>query len=139
MPIRDEKTYAIMGFKDFWVAYTRLKNKELRLSAFRAYKSEKRMLKSLAMKHGLHRRDTKCAVPKTGMLKVAELLENSYLGIYEMTEKALSLFNQWKSSNVREEYIKDLLKNLNFEWINTHLDEHMLKKVEEIQTEIRSR
>lgn len=64
MSIRDEKTYAIMSYQDFLVSNSRLRKGELKQSAFRAYKAERRMLQSLAMKHNLHRKDTKCAVPK---------------------------------------------------------------------------
>ena len=136
MPIRDERTYALMSYKDFLVSYTRLKKGELRLSAFRAYKAERRMLQSLAMKHDLHRKDTKCAVPKKEMLKTAKELEKYYPGIYKMTEKALLLFDEWKNDNAKEEDIKELLKELNYDWIKSHLTEEMIKKVKEIQREL---
>ena len=133
MPIRDEKTYAIMSYKDFLVSYSRLKKGELRLSAFRAYKAERRMLQSLAMKHNLHRKDTKCAVPKYEMLKTAKELEKYYQGIYKMTEKALSLFDEWKNNNAKEEDIRNLLKELNYDWIKNHLTEEMLERIKELQ------
>ncbi|QIW24086.1 hypothetical protein EWF20_07970 [Sulfolobus sp. S-194] len=136
MPIRDEKTYARMSLNDFLVSYERLKKGELRLSAFRAYKTERRMLQALAIKHDLHRKDTKCAVPKKEMLKVAEELEEKYNGIYEMTQKALKLFEQWKNKNVDEKSIRDLLFSLNYDWIKEHLADKELDKIKNIQKEL---
>jgi len=133
MPIRDEKTYAIMSYKDFLVSYSRLRKGELKLSAFRAYKAERRMLQSLAMKHNLHRKDTKCAVPKHEMLKTAKELEKHYPGIYQLTEKALSLFDEWKNNNARREDIQFLLRELNYDWIKHHLTEEKIEKIRELQ------
>ncbi|BFH74173.1 PaREP1 family protein [Sulfurisphaera javensis] len=138
MPIRDERTYAKMSFNDFLVSYERLKKGELKLSAFRAYKAERRMLQSLAMKHNLHRNDTKCAVPKKEMLKVARELENLYQGIYLMTEKALELFDEWKNNNAKEEDIKNLLVMLPYEWLNIHLSKEEIKKIKELQDKLKS-
>ncbi len=137
MPIRDEKTYAKMSYNDFKVAFERLKRGELKLSAFRAYKSLRRMLQSLAMKYDLHRKDTPCAVPKNCMLKVAEELEKYYNGIEEMTKEALKLFDEWKNDNAKEDDIKELLKKLKFEWISSHLTEEELKKINEMKSELK--
>ncbi|BDC18589.1 hypothetical protein [Acidianus sp. HS-5] len=136
MPIRDEKTYAKMSYNDFKVAFERLKKGELRLSAWRAYKSLRRMLQSLAMKHDLHRKDTPCAVPKNCMLKVSEELEKHYPGIQKMTEEALKLFDEWKNNTANAEDIKRLLKELRFDWISSHLTEEELKKIEETKKEL---
>ena len=66
MTIRDEITYARISYNDFIASYYRSEKGDLRLSAFRAYKAERRLLQSLAMRHNLHRKDTRCAVPKKG-------------------------------------------------------------------------
>jgi hypothetical protein len=136
MPIRDEQTYAKMSYNDFKVAFERLKRGELKLSAWRAYKSLRRMLQSLAMKYDLHRKDTPCAVPKNCMIRVAEELEKYYNGITEMTKEALRLFDEWKENYARREDIIKLLKELRFEWISSHLTKEEMNEIEEIKKEL---
>ncbi|MEJ2772825.1 PaREP1 family protein [Stygiolobus sp. CP859M] len=100
MTIRDEITYARISYNDFIVSYYRLEKGDLRLSAFRAYKAERRLLQSLAMRHNLHRKDIRCAVPKKEMLQVSKQLDKIYRNIYQFTEMALSLFEQYKENKV---------------------------------------
>ena len=138
MPIRDELTYAKMSYKDFIVAYERLKKGELRLSAFRAYKAERRLLQSLAMKHGLYNKKTKCAVPKKEMLIVASQLEGSYKGIRKLTEIALSLFDKYRKGEVRKEDIITLLSGLNYEWLNGKLSREEINEIKKLQYTLNS-
>lgn len=130
MPIRDEKTYAKMSYKDFIVATERAKNGELKLAAFRAYKAERRMLQCLAMIHDLHRKDTHCAVPKNEMLEVSQKLQKNYPEIDQMTQKALKLFDEWKNDNANYEDIVSLLKSLKYEWIKQFLSDEDLEKIQ---------
>ena len=136
MPIRDEPTYARLSYNDFLVAYERLEKGELRLSAFRAYKAERRLLQALAMHHDLHRKDTKCAVPKKEMLAVASKLESIYPGIYSLTKEALELFDEYKNNSVERSKIISLLKSLNYDWISYHLTEEQVKRIKELQTKL---
>ncbi|BBG24992.1 PaREP1 family protein [Sulfuracidifex tepidarius] len=133
MPIRDEKTYARMSLNDFKVAYERLKKGELRLSAFRAYKAERRMLQCLAMIHDLHRKDTPCAVPKRCMMDVAERLRGKYEGIEDMTSSALSLFDQWKRGDVDPDDVKELLVRLRYDWLKDFLDDREIMEIDELK------
>ncbi|BCU71059.1 hypothetical protein [Stygiolobus caldivivus] len=137
MPIRDEITYARMSFNDFLVSYERLENGLLKLSAFRAYKAERRLLQSLAMHHGFHRKDTKCAVPKKEMLEVALKLENVYKGIYLMTKEALELFEQYKTGNVEKSKIVSLLLSLNYDWLLGNLTKEQIEKIRKLQLKLR--
>ncbi|ARM74762.1 hypothetical protein [Acidianus manzaensis] len=138
MPIRSERQYALMSFKDFIVSYERVKNKEYALSAFRAYKSLRRMLQSLAMKHNLHNKSTPCAVPKQDMIKVAEALNEVYPSILNMTKNALNLFDEWKSKNAKKDDIIDLLLSLDFSWISKYLSDDDLNKIESIKEELKN-
>ncbi|BBG23236.1 hypothetical protein [Sulfuracidifex tepidarius] len=135
MPIRDEETYARMSVKDFEVAYVRLKRGDLKLAAFRAYKAERRLLQCLAMIHGIHRRNTPCAVPKGEMKDVACKLEGAYEGISEMTSLALSLFNERKQGNPSPRDIRNLLSQLRYEWIKQFIGEE-IEKIQKIKNEL---
>lgn len=139
MAIRDEITYARMSYKDFIVSYYRLEKGELRLSAFRAYKAERRLLQSLAMHHNLHRKDTNCAVPKKEMLQVSKKLDKLYHGIYQFTETALSLFEQYKKNNVDKKNIILLLVSLNYEWVSQHLTKEQVDRIKMIQCQMMKR
>jgi len=130
MPIRSEKKYAEMSIDDANVAVYRLNNNIMDLAAFRAYKSLRRLLQSLAMKYNYNRNDTKCAVPKNEMLKVAKLLENNgYKNIYKNTEISLKLFNEWKNHNSNKNDIILLLKNINFNWLSGIIDENTINNL----------
>ncbi|AWR96285.1 hypothetical protein DFR86_01155 [Acidianus sulfidivorans JP7] len=137
MPIRTEEQYALMSYRDFLVAYERLKKGNYVLSAFRAYKSLRRMLQSLAMKHDLHSKVTPCAVPKADMIKVAKELDDKYSGILEMTRNALKLFDEWKNKTANKEDIINLLLSLNFNWISNHLSPDYLNKIEIVKEELK--
>ena len=127
MPIRSEKQYAEMAIKDANVACIRLNKNIIDLAAFRAYKSLRRLLQSLAMKYKYNRNDTKCAVPKNEMLMVAGLLENKgYKNIYKNTEIALKLFDEWKNHNSNREDIIMLLKGIDFTWLSDLIDKNII-------------
>ncbi len=87
------------------------------------------MLQCLAMVHDLHRKDTPCAVPKNEMLEVSQKLQKNYPNIYEMTQKALKLFDEWKNDNANYNDIVNLLKSLKYEWIKQFLSEQELEKI----------
>lgn len=108
-----------MSIEDADVACKRLENNIINLAAFRAYKSARRLLQSLAMKYGYNGNDTKCAVPKYEMLKVAELLEKQgYKGIYITVKQSLRLFDEWKNHDTNKNDIILLLKCIDFNWIS---------------------
>jgi len=133
MTIRDEITYARMSYNDFIVSYYRLEKGDLRLSAFRAYKAERRLLQSLAMRHNLHRKDTRCAVPKKEMLQVSKQLDKIYRNIYQFTEMALSLFEQYKENKVDKKSIILLLVSLNYEWVSQYLTKEQVDRINMIK------
>lgn len=133
MTIRDEITYARISYNDFIVSYYRLEKGDLRLSAFRAYKAERRLLQSLAMRHNLHRKDTKCAVPKKEMLQVSKQLDKIYRNIYQFTEMALSLFEQYKENKVDKKSIILLLVSLNYEWVSQYLTKEQVDRIKMIK------
>jgi len=116
VPIRDELTYAKMSYKDFIVSYERLRKGELRLSAFRAYKAERRLLQSLAMRYDLYNRKTKCAVPKKEMLLVASQLEGLF----------------------KKEDIISLLSGLNYEWLSGKLSQDEISEIKKLQSTLNS-
>lgn len=136
MPIRDKETYARMSLRDFIIASCRLEKDELRLSAFRTYKAERRLLQCLAMVHGIHNKNTPCAVPKHDMERIASQLEKLYPGILEMTRKALKLFDQWKSSNPSRNDIVELLLKLNFSWISQFLSSKDKEQINQIRNSL---
>jgi hypothetical protein len=133
MTIRDEITYARISYNDFIVSYYRLEKGDLRLSAFRAYKAERRLLQSLAMRHNLHRKDTRCAVPKKEMLQVSKQLDKIYRNIYQFTEMALSLFEQYKENKVDKKSIILLLVSLNYEWVSQYLTKEQVDRIKMIK------
>jgi len=133
MAIRDEITYARMSYNDFIVSYYRLEKGDLRLSAFRAYKAERRLLQSLAMRHNLHRKDTRCAVPKKEMLQVSKQLDKIYRNIYQFTDMALSLFEQYKENKVDKKSIILLLVSLNYEWVSQYLTKEQVDRIKMIK------
>ncbi|BCS93481.1 hypothetical protein L3N51_01772 [Metallosphaera sp. J1] len=133
---RNERDYARMSLNDFLVAVSRLRRGCLRLSAFRAYKSERRLLQALAVVHGLRREDTYCAVPKAYMIDVSRKLEVRYPGIVNMTVRALTLFNQWREGNPDGEAILTLLKSLEFNWISSLVEEGLWRRVLKVQKEL---
>ncbi|SMD31438.1 hypothetical protein [Picrophilus oshimae] len=123
MPIRSERQYAEMSIKDAGVACIRLNNNITDLAAFRAYKSLRRLLQSLAMKYGYNRNDTRCAVPKGEMLMVARLLEeHGYKNIYRNTEMALKLFDEWRNHCANRNDIITMLKSIDFTWLSDLID-----------------
>jgi len=138
VPIRDELTYAKMSYKDFIVSYERLRKGELRLSAFRAYKAERRLLQSLAMRYDLYNRKTKCAVPKKEMLLVASQLEGLFKGIRKLTEMALSLFDEYRKGEVKKEDIISLLSGLNYEWLSGKLSQDEISEIKKLQSTLNS-
>jgi hypothetical protein len=133
MTIRDEITYARISYNDFIVSYYRLEKGDLRLSAFRAYKAERRLLQSLAMRHNFHRKDTRCAVPKKEMLQVSKQLDKIYRNIYQFTEMALSLFEQYKENKVDKKSIILLLVSLNYEWVSQYLTKEQVDRIKTIK------
>ncbi|MFP3170893.1 MAG: PaREP1 family protein [Sulfolobaceae archaeon] len=133
MTIRDEITYARISYNDFIVSYYRLEKGDLRLSAFRAYKAERRLLQSLAMRHNLHRKDIRCAVPKKEMLQVSKQLDKIYRNIYQFTEMALSLFEQYKENKVDKKSIILLLVSLNYEWVSQYLTKEQVDRIKMIK------
>jgi len=136
MTIRDEITYARISYNDFIVSYYRLEKGDLRLSAFRAYKAERRLLQSLAMRHNLHRKDTRCAVPKKEMLQVSKQLDKIYRNIYQFTEMALSLFEQYKENKVDKKSIILLLVSLNYEWVSQYLTKEQVDRIKMIKCQM---
>ncbi|KQB34628.1 hypothetical protein AOG54_04365, partial [Acidiplasma aeolicum] len=127
MPIRSERQYAEMSVNDANVACLRLNKNVINLAAFRAYKSLRRLLQSLAMKYNYNRNDTKCAVPKNEMLRVARLLEDKgYKNLYNSTELSLKVFEEWKNNSANKNDVILLLKNINFEWISDFMDKTTL-------------
>ena len=123
LPIRSERQYAEMSVNDANVACLRLNKNVINLAAFRAYKSLRRLLQSLAMKYNYNRNDTKCAVPKNEMLRVARLLEDKgYKNLYNSTELSLKVFEEWKNNSANKNDVILLLKNINFEWISDFMD-----------------
>ncbi|KQB34188.1 hypothetical protein AOG55_01355, partial [Acidiplasma cupricumulans] len=127
MPIRSERQYAEMSVNDANVACLRLNKNVINLAAFRAYKSLRRILQSLAMKYNYNRNDTKCAVPKNEMLRVARLLEDKgYKNLYNSTELSLKVFEEWKNNSANKNDVILLLKNINFEWISDFMDKTTL-------------
>ncbi|KJE48778.1 hypothetical protein TZ01_07475 [Acidiplasma sp. MBA-1] len=127
MPIRSERQYAEMSVNDANVACLRLNKNVINLAAFRAYKSLRRLLQSLAMKYNYNRNDTKCAVPKNEMLRVARLLEDKgYKNLYNSTELSLKVFEEWKNNSANKNDVILLLKNINFEWISHFMDKTTL-------------
>lgn len=133
MTIRDEITYARISYNDFIASYYRLEKGDLRLSAFRAYKAERRLLQSLAMRHNLHRKDTRCAVPKKEMLQVSKQLDKIYRNIYQLTEMALSLFEQYKENKADKKSIILLLLSLNYEWVSQYLTKEQVDRIKMIK------
>ena len=133
MTIRDEITYTIISYNDFIASYYRLEKGDLRLSAFRAYKAERRLLQSLAMRHNLHRKDTRCAVPKKEMLQVSKQLDKIYRNIYKFTEMAISLFEQYKENKVDKKSIILLLVSLNYEWVSQYLTREQVDRINMIK------
>ena len=136
MTIRDEITYARISYNDFIASYYRLEKGDLRLSAFRAYKAERRLLQSLAMRHNLHRKDTKCAVLKKEMLQVSKQLDKIYRNIYQFTEMALSLFEQYKENRVDKKSIILLLVSLNYEWVSQYLTKEQVDRIKMIKCQM---
>ncbi len=131
MTIRTKKEYADLSVIDAKVSIERLNKNIINLSAFRAYKSQRRLLQCLAMEYNYQDKKSKCAVPKSKMLNVSKLLEyKGYKGIYENTEKSLKIFDEYKNHNAKKCDIIYLLKNINFKWISniTNID-NIIQKI----------
>lgn len=133
MPIRSSKKYAEMSIADANIACERIKNEIINLAAFRAYKSCRRLLQALAMEYNYNRNDTKCAVPKNDMLKVANLLEGQgYNDISLNVKLALKLFDGWKNHNAKKNDVILLLKNINFSWLSNLTDTELIVNLNEV-------
>ncbi|WP_231112462.1 hypothetical protein [Stygiolobus azoricus] len=73
------------------------------------------------------------------MLQVSKKLDKLYHGIYQFTETALSLFEQYKKNNVDKKNIILLLVSLNYEWVSQHLTKEQVDRIKMIQCQMMKR
>ncbi|MDT7873700.1 MAG: hypothetical protein RRB18_08830, partial [Sulfolobaceae archaeon] len=70
---------------------------------------------------------------KKEMLQVSKQLDKIYRNIYQFTEMALSLFEQYKENKVDKKSIILLLVSLNYEWVSQYLTKEQVDRIKMIK------